>query len=92
MCKFEENHWTVNCNGHNYECIGYETRGIFGVPIVYFDEHTNDAICSTVYEVIKGYRIVEEYDNICATKLNNTEIELLKSVGCKYDGCWIKKA
>ena len=90
--RFEESHWTVRCNSHEFEAIGYEWRGIWGVPIVYFDETTGEAICSDVYEIIKGYKVVRECDHIGATLLNSTEISILESLGCKWTGCWIEKA
>ena len=90
--RFEESHWTIRCEGHEFKAIGYEWRGIWGVPVVYFDEQTGDSVCSDVYQVVKGYKVVRECDHIGAEKLNATEIALLESVGCKWTGCWIEKA
>lgn len=92
MSKFDKDVWTVKCNNNLYECIGYELRGIMWVPVVYFDAHTGESVCATVYEIIKKYKVVGENDHIGATRLNNTEIALLESIGCKWTGCWIEKA
>lgn len=89
---YREKHWIVNCNGHEFEAIGYETRGIFGVPIACFDETTGESISCEVYEIVKGFKKVGINEHISASNLNNTEIMLLENVGCTYDGCWIKRA
>lgn len=87
---FEQTTWTVKCNGYEYSAIGYENRGIFGAPIACI---IGDACIScTVYEIIKGFKKVTANDNISASRLNSTEIELLETVGCKWTGCFITKA
>ena len=91
MSNFKPTEWTVNCNGNKYTAIGYETRGIFGVPIAKFDEKTGDAISCTVYEIIMGFKKMDNA-NIGADRLNATEIAMLESVGCEWTGCWIRKA
>ena len=92
MSNFKPTEWTVDCNGHKYTAIGYETRGIFGVPIAKFDEKTGDAISCTVYEIVMGFKKVNDRDNISGESLNKTEIAMLESVGCEWTGCWIRKA
>lgn len=90
MKEFQSNIWTVNCDGHTYTAIGYETRGIFKVPIVEFDKKTGDSISATVYEIVKGFKNMHNV-SVGADKLNATEIALLESVGCEWTGCWIRK-
>ena len=90
--KFKENRWIVAREGHKYECIGYELRGMFWCPVVYFDKVTGEAVEADIYEIIKGFKVVKENEFIGGTRLNKTEIALLESVGCKWTGCWIVKA
>ena len=89
MSKFDKQVWSIKCNGYIYNAIGYETRGIFRVPVA--DCVNNEYISCTVYEILKGYKTVGERDYIGATKLNSIEIALLKQSGYNYDDCFITK-
>lgn len=88
--NFRPEVWTVRCGTNIYKAIGYEQRGIFGVPIaeIFHDE----CISCIVYEIINSLRTVNAVDHISAQKLNAVEISLLKAFGCAWNGCWITKA
>lgn len=50
---FKKELWTVRAhNGQTYEAIGYEMRGIFGVPVA--DCVDGEYIDCTVYEIVHG--------------------------------------
>lgn len=81
--------WTVDANGHKYTALGYEKRGIFGVPVA--DKINGVYICCLVYEIINGYTEVRKGEHYGVSHLNKTEISILKDMGLSYDGCWITK-
>lgn len=86
---FEATEWQVRCGEHIYKAIGYERRGIFGVPVS--DCIDGHYICCEVYELIKGYRTITPNMHISVGKPNKVELALLKDAGYKYDGCWVTK-
>lgn len=84
---FKKELWTVRAhNGQTYEAIGYEMRGIFGVPVA--DCVDGEYIDCTVYEIIHGMIPPRDGLHIGLTRPNDTEIRLLAETGWKYDGCW----
>lgn len=90
--QFRPDKWIVRCGEYEFQCIGYEQRGLFLYPIAVQDEESGEYICTTVYEIVMGYIKLDKNTYIGADRLNQTEVSLLEDVGCIWeDQCWITK-
>ena len=90
MSKFEYNPWTVKAeNGAKYTAIGYEYRGLWGVPVV--EQCNGEYIQTDVYEIIHGMKTMVEDAYYSITRPNQTELRLLKECGWEYTGAFAHK-
>lgn len=84
-----DKHMIKGHDGTRYECIGYENRGLFSVPIAEIID--GDCIQADIYEITHGMRDNDScYISLC--RPNSTELALLASVGWEYDGSFAHKA
>lgn len=87
---FNASKWTVKSHcGTEYEAIGTETRGLWGVPVA--DYIDGQYIQCEVYEIIHGMIKNPDGLHISITRPNPIELRLLKDSGWNYNGCFATK-
>lgn len=87
---FKQDKWTVrNYDGFEYTCIGYETRGLWEVPVA--DCIDGQYIQSDVYEIIHDMHKRTDGLYVSIMRPNAVELRLLAEAGWTYDGCFATK-
>ena len=74
--------WIVRKGDHEYEALGYESRGIHMVPIAEFIN--GDCISCDVFEICKGWMDDDVY--VALIRPNKTECKMLQDTGWEWDG------
>lgn len=75
--------WTVIENGFEITCVGYDQRGIYGVPV------TANGICAEVAFIQLG--AYDRGDYISLTRPTSQELAILDACGWEFDGCFAHK-
>ena len=82
-------HTVYGHNGTRYECIGYENRGLFSVPVA--EVVNGECIQCEVYEITHGMWDDDPSWNVSIFRPNATELTLLASVGWQYNGAFASR-
>lgn len=80
MNNFEKSEWDVRFGKNVVHAIGYEKRGIFGVPVA--EIRNNQYISVDVIAIEKGYINLHHNAYYGITMPNSEERKILEKLGC----------
>ena len=86
---FRPDNWDVKINGHIVPAIGYDYRGIFGIPVA--EKRNGQYISVSIVAIEKGYIVIDENTHYGLTRPNCEEMRVLENLGLLYSGGFVTK-